>query len=150
MKNSFTEQGFTAIETVLAVAILSIVGLTIGEVFTRTNRMAENSRQAERAAALGEMVLEQYNAYAARSYDRLPSFDRTRAEPRDFFAAADDFGYGGLTITTRAEPSPEDSLTRVSVRIGWGGGLFPPSLAFFKVYPQRMSGDYSDGENVGL
>lgn len=135
------ELGFTALETVLAVAILSIVGLVISEVFTRTNRMAENSRQSERAVALGDMVLEQYNAYASQRYDLLPSYNSTKVRPRDFFRSDDDFGYGGLSITTFAEPDLENSLTQVTVKVSWGGGLFPPSVSFTKIYVQRMNGD---------
>jgi prepilin-type N-terminal cleavage/methylation domain-containing protein len=143
-------QGFTIVETVLAVAILSIVGLVIGEVFTRANRMAENIRQSERAVALADMVLEQYNAYAARQYDRLPAFDCTRVKPHDFFATTDDFGYGSLDVTTRAEPHSEDSYTRVTVRVSWGGGLFPPTLTFTKIYPQRMNVDFENADNTGV
>lgn len=136
--------GFTAIETVLAVAILASVGLVIGEVFTRANRMAEYSRQSERAIALGAMALEQYDAYAARHYDRLPLYDGTRLLPRAFFHSLDDLGYEGFTLTTQATPDPDHSLTRVAVKISWGGGLFPPSLNFAKAYPERLSSDARD------
>jgi type II secretory pathway pseudopilin PulG len=145
-----SQKGFTIVESVLAVAILSGVGLVIGEVFIRTNRMSDNIRQSERAVALADMVFEQYNAYAARRYDRLPSLNCTRVKPRDFFPEADDFGYGSLYLTTRAEPSPEDSYTRVTVRVSWGAGLFPPSLTFTKIYPERMNVDVDDGEIPGV
>ena len=53
-----SSKGFTAVETVLAVAILAIVGLTISQVFSRAFQAAENSRQRERALDLGQMVIE--------------------------------------------------------------------------------------------
>lgn len=141
MTRIWNAKGFTAIETVLAVAIFSIVGLMIGDIFTRANRLAENSRQAERAAALGEMVLEQYNAYAARRYDRLPSYDCTRVDPSEFFGGTGDLGYSHLSLTTRAQPSRDGSMTTVTVTVAWGNRVLSPGLTFTKIYANRMSGD---------
>ncbi len=148
--NLSSNKGVTALETVLAVAILSWVGLVISEVFTRTYRMADNNLQASKAFALGEMALEQYNAYAALSAERLPSFDKTRAKPREFFGTNDDFGYDRLRLTTRADPIPEESLTQVTIRISWGSGLFAPVLTFTKIYPHWMSGESSDLHARGI
>lgn len=139
-----TVKGFTAIETVITVAILAMVGLTMTEVFTRANRMAENARLSEQATALGTMVLEQYSAYAARAEKPLSDYDLTDATPGDFFGVADHFGYENLRLTTRSHESDEDSLSRVSVRVSWGGGLFPPHLTFTRVYPQAMRSPSSE------
>ena len=138
MPRTNSTKGVTAVETVMAVAILSIVGLLIGQVFTRANRMSIDSRMGEKAVALGEMALEQYNAEAALGVDRLPEFDRDRARPGEFFGAPDDAGYDGLLLTTKAEADPESSVTRVTVRVSWGGGLFPPTISFTKIYPHWM------------
>ena len=140
-------QGFTAIEAILAAAILSGVGLMIGLTFTRTNRLAEDNRQMERAAALGEMALAQYDAIAALGFDRIATLDRTKALPHEFFGTPDDLGYDSLRLTTKAESNPEDGTTRVTVRVSWGAGLFPPSLQFVKVYPHWMGGSAPVGDS---
>ncbi len=135
-------RGFTALEAVLAASILSCVGLVMGDVFTRANRLAEYARQGERAVALAQNVLEQYNAVALRQSAQLADLDRTRVRPREFFGTPDDLGYAGLSLTTQAKPDDDLSLTRVHVRVSWGGALFGSSIELTKFYPHTMSGHF--------
>ena len=140
--------GFTAIETIVSILILSIVGLLIGQTLLQTSRSAVKSSESKRAAALSEMVLEQYNAYAAQDYAKLASYDREHVSPKAFFNTKDDLGYDNLRITTHTEPQ-ESGASLVTVKITWGGGTDADSLSFTKTYSGSV-GNRSTGEMSGI
>jgi len=128
-------RGFTAIEAIVSIVILSIVGLMIGQTLLQAGHSAVKSKESQQAAALSEMVLEQYSAYAARDYSNLASYDQDRATPQAFFGTKDNLGYDHMRITTRARP--EDSGgSLVTVVIFWGGGSDAESLSFTKTYAE--------------
>src|SRR6266446_854407 len=126
-------RGFTAIEAIVSIVILSIVGLLIGHTFLQTGQSAVKSKESRRAAALSEMVLEQYSAYAAQDYSNLASYDREQVTPQAFFGTKDSLGYDNLRITTHAQQQ-ENGGSLVTVKISWGGGSNEDSLSFTKTY----------------
>src|SRR4051794_5129872 len=99
IKPLFLASGFTAIEGVIAVFLLSFVGLVVGLTFLRTSVSAINTRQAQRATALAAMVSEQYAAYAAHDYANLADYDQRNSAPQAFFGTKDDLGFDNLRIT---------------------------------------------------
>ena len=126
-------RGFTAIEAIVSIVILSIVGLLIGHTFLQSSQSAVKSRESQGAAALSDMVLEQYSAYAAQDYSNLASYDRDRVTPQAFFGTKDNLGYDNLRITTHAQPQ-DSGGSLVTVKISWGGGSDKESLSFTKTY----------------
>jgi len=130
---SENQAGFTAIETIVSIVILSIVGLIIGQTLLQSSRSAVKSSESKQAAALSEMVLEQYRAYAAQDYTHLASYDRDHVTPQAFFGTKDNLGYDGLRITTHTEDK-ESGGSLVTVTISWGGGTAAESLSFTKTY----------------
>jgi Tfp pilus assembly protein PilV len=137
--------GFTAIETVISILILSIVGLMIGQTLLQTSHSAVRSSESKRAAALSEMVLEQYTAYAAQDYSNLASYDRRHISPKDFFSTKDNLGYDNLRITTQTLPK-ENGGSLVTVMISWGGAP-TDTLSFTKTYASRVSSHSTNGQS---
>jgi type II secretory pathway pseudopilin PulG len=125
--------GFTAIEAIVSIVILSIVGLLIGHTFLQTGQSAVKSRESRKAAALSDMVLEQYSAYAAQDYSNLASYDREQVTPQAFFGTKDSLGYDNLRITTHAQLQ-DSGGSLVTVKISWAGGSDAESLSFTKTY----------------
>jgi type II secretory pathway pseudopilin PulG len=140
--------GFTAIETVVSIVILSIVGLLIGQTLLQTSHSAVKSSESKRAAALSEMVLEQYTAYAAQDYSHLASYDRDRVAPKEFFGTKDDLGYDNLRITTHTLPK-ESGGADVTVLISWGRGTSADTLTFTKTFAGSV-GSRSSSEMSGI
>ena len=125
--------GFTAIEAVVSIVILSIVGLLIGRTFLQTGHSAIHSKESRKAAALSDMVLEQYSAYAQQDYANLESYDRNEVSPQAFFGTKDNLGYDNLRITTHTQHQ-ESGGSLVTVKISWGGGSVADSISFTKTY----------------
>ena len=139
-------RGFTAIEAIVSIVILSIVGLMIGQTFLQTGRSAVKSKESRQAAALSEMVLEQYSAYAAHDYSNLATYDQTKAMPKTFFSTKDNLGYDNMRISTHAELQDKGGAL-VTVKIYWGGATEAESLTFTKSFAEsggaRHAQEYS-------
>lgn len=129
-------KGFTAIEAVISVCILSIVGLLIGQTVLQIGRSATHSSQSGKAATLSAMVLEQYKAYAAQDYSQLASHDQDHATPQAFFQTRDNLGYDSLRITTHTETRPEGGML-VKVIISWGGGTEQEQSTYSQSFGER-------------
>ncbi len=140
--------GFTAIETVVSILILSIVGLLIGQTLLQTSHSAVKSSESKHAAALSEMVLEQYTAYSAQDYSNLASYDRDHVTPQAFFGTKDNLGYDNLRITTHTEPK-ESGGSLVTVMISWGGGTAADTLSFTKTFSGSV-GSRATNEMSGI
>jgi len=132
--------GFTALEIVIAIAIFSILVLVMAKTLTSVTYAVEQTGNRRKAATLAGMVLEQYDAYAAGSYDALVSYDCDQVPPRQFFGGDDNLGYDGFTITTRSECAPEESTCQVTVTIGSGQGVHARTVAFTKNYDENSLG----------
>src|SRR5258706_8450501 len=140
--------GFTAIETVVSILILSIVGLMIGQTLLQSSHSAVKSSESKHAAALTEMVFEQYTAYAAQDYSNLTSYDRDHIAPMDFFGTRDNLGYDNLRITTHTEPKANGG-SLVTVMISWGRGTPAETLNFTKTFAGR-GGNQTTSEKSGI
>lgn len=120
----------------------------IGQTLLQISHSTVKSSESKRAAALSEMVLEQYTAYAALDYAKLTSYDADHATPKSFFGTKDDLGYDNLRITTHTQPK-ESGGSDVTVVISWGRGLSGDSLSFTKTYA-GSTGNRSSNEMSGI
>jgi prepilin-type N-terminal cleavage/methylation domain-containing protein len=85
-------QGFTIIETVMAVAILSLVCMTGSQLLLRITQHASQASMSKKAATLGEMVLEKASSVSLQDYTLLSSLNGTNQSAMDFFHTADNMG----------------------------------------------------------
>ena len=120
----------------------------IGQTLLQTSHSAVKSSESKRAAALSEMVLEQYTAYAAKDYSQLASYDRDHVTPKALFGTRDDLGYDNLRITTHTQPE-ENGGSNVTVTITWGGGSAGERLSFTKTF-SGSAGGRATGEMSGI
>ncbi len=134
-------RGFTAVETILAVALLSLMGLLIGNTMLKTGQALGHSSDRRRGAALAAMVFEQYKAFAQISYDDLASHDQSDVAPRDFFNTHDDLGFEGMRITTLTQCVPDGSSCSVRTTISAPHGASAQSMMFEKTYLEAPLGD---------
>src|SRR5262245_39442467 len=133
-----------AIEAVVSIVILSIVGLMIGQTFLQAGHSAVKSKESRAAAALSEMVLEQYSAYAARDYSNLASYNKEKVTPQSFFGTKDNLGYDNLRISTHADPQ-EKGGSLITVKIYWGGKSEGESLTFTKTFAESGGNRSTEG-----
>jgi len=145
--SSRTVSGFTAVETLVAIAILSLMGLLIGNTLIRTTQAVGSRDDRSRAAALASMVFEQYKSYASINFDELPSHDQTDAAPRAFFNTADDLGYDGLLITTHTQCASDGSACTVQAVIRKSSGKAVPPAVFSQTYVEASLGDTAKEES---
>ena len=134
MKNS----GFSAVESVIAILVFSIMALLIAKTLTSVTYAVEQAGNRRKGAALAAMVLEQYNAYAANSYDELPSFDSNHVSPRTFFKTADNLGYDNFIIDTRADCAEDGSTCEITVGITSGKGAQARTATYSKNYDESQ------------
>ena len=99
---------------------LSLLGVFIGKLSIQIYpRSATRNSQSHRAAALANMVLEQYAAYSHQTTAGPSSFDVVDATPQSFFHSRDDLGYDGLRITTVSNALKNGSINvRTTISMG--------------------------------
>jgi type II secretory pathway pseudopilin PulG len=130
-------QGFTLVETVAAVALITVVAYMGSRTLLDSNHTILGLRRQKQAATLGEMVLQQYKAYASQSFQILDTvYSVTNQTPQQFFNKADNFGYDGFLITTRANYAQNRSTCAVSVALSWQEGGQAKSATYTKTFSQ--------------
>jgi prepilin-type N-terminal cleavage/methylation domain-containing protein len=130
--------GFTAIETVIAILIFSTMALIIAKTLTSVTYAVEQSGHRRKSATLASMVLEQYDAYAANSYDTLASYNTERVLPRQFFNTADNLGYDAYAISTHSDCAEDGSTCQVTVGILTGHGAQARTVTYTKNYDENQ------------
>jgi prepilin-type N-terminal cleavage/methylation domain-containing protein len=131
-------RGFTIIETMMAVMILSLACVTGSQLLLRTTQRVTQANMTKKAATLGEMVLEKYNSVATQNYTLLGNTNVTKESAKDFFQTADNMGYDGLTITTLASYSTNKSSCTLTTKVEWTAGGQQKSLVFTKLFSETM------------
>jgi type II secretory pathway pseudopilin PulG len=147
--NSITVQrscaGFTIVEAIIAVAMIGLIGLAIGRVFTGAGSSLFASRERQRAVTLSNMIFEQYKALARVDPGALASVDRTAARPREFFGTPDDLGFDDLRVSANSHPAPGNQAVEILLTIAWGAGKDSRSSQFRRLF---SSGNLAPAEGA--
>jgi type II secretory pathway pseudopilin PulG len=114
--------GFTLIEGVLSIVILSFIGIMMAQFVLGHGRASTAARRASKAATLMEMVMEQYRASSSVNFQTLTQLDSLDVSPAQFFKTTDNLGAEGFDITTQALYSTDRSSCTVVATIRWHEG----------------------------
>jgi type II secretory pathway pseudopilin PulG len=130
-------KGFTLIEALLSVALISIVGLVGSRSLLNITRSTAMQTKNAKVSALAEMVFQQYNSYSAQNFNLLQNFNVTNETPAAFFHKADNFGYDNILITTLAEYAANRSTATITLNLSWiQAGVLRSSATFIKTYTE--------------
>lgn len=136
---SIGRSGFTAIETILTIVILSFVGIMASRVVMNSNVTMLQSMRSSRSNALADAVLERYNSYALTSFHALHTFNQNDVEPKTFFGTADNMGYDNMKLTTAAQFNANRTACQVKVVVTWNEGNRARAQTFAKNYNETPS-----------
>ena len=131
-----TEGGFTLVETLLAILIISLVGILGSRSLLDSTRSLASLNHRQRNSSLAEMVFQQYSSYVTQNYASLNTYNVTNAQAKDFFNKSDNFGYDGITITTDAEYATNRSTATVKVTLNWNEGGAAKTAVYIKTYTE--------------
>lgn len=119
--------GFTVVETVFAVALLSLTAVMGSRALLISTRSLQHMVNMKRASALNGMIFQQYVSYVNQNYQVLNAYDKPApgVPPKDFFNTPDNMGYDNFLVTTSAAYSTNRSTCVVTVQLTWheGGDL---------------------------
>jgi hypothetical protein len=135
-----SSKGSTAVEVIAAVVILAMLAIMGSRFLLASTRAVSNHRLMSKATTLGDMVIQQYDVYAAQGYSGLDLLNKTTVAPSTFFGKTDNFGFDGLDITTKADFGQNKSSCTVTATIGWREGGTRKTAQFVKVYTATYSG----------
>jgi Tfp pilus assembly protein PilV len=131
------QAGFTLVETLLAIMMISVVGILGSRSILSTTLSVSTLNNQRKAATLSEMIFQQYNSYVAQNYNGLESYNKTNVEPSVFFGSPNNMGFDGIYVTTVADYSTNHSTATIKLTLSWKEGGKTKSSDFLKTYAQK-------------
>jgi type II secretory pathway pseudopilin PulG len=115
--------GFSLVESVVAVVLISAVGMIVVQLLHKNTLNLIWSKQTRKAAALADMVLEKYDYLATVNFPTLEQHNQNKTSANAFFASGANMqGYEGMGITTVASAPTANGTRLLTVTINWGNG----------------------------
>lgn len=111
------ERGITLIEVLIAVVVLSVGVLAVGQLFPAGSRSQVTARMTTTASYLAQERLEQLNCLPFTAADLSAG-----RHPTSGTDPVGDSGQYGLFYEVTAMASPLANLKRVTVTVQWAGG----------------------------